>query len=284
MPNPPQETFSFGETPELYVEYVKRLEPFTMTSDHYHAYYEIYYMLSGSRLYFIRDRSFSVEQGDLVFIDKHELHKTMYAGATSHERVIFHFDDQTVRSWSAKHAGYLLSPFRQANPIVRLPRAEQAAAEQLIRRLLGEIAQEQTGFELVPGHTVAELLLLAARYLERHEAAPLQYETPMHAKISEIVQYINGNYAEPIRLNGLSERFFISPYYLSRMFKEITGFAFSDYVVLTRIKEAQRLLRETDDAVSDIAAAVGFDNFSHFGKMFKKIARLSPRDYRKHYT
>ncbi|MDQ0061052.1 AraC family transcriptional regulator [Paenibacillus harenae] len=285
MPTTEQEPFyySFGDTPAFYVEYMKRSEAFTMGVDHYHAYYEIYYMLSGRRLYFIRDRSYAVEQGDLVFIPKHELHKTMHAGEAAHERVIIHFDDATIEKWSEKHADYLLSPFRQASPIVRLPRAEQFAAEQLIRRLLAEISGKATGYELIPGPAVAELLLMASRYTEKHDTAPLQHETPMHEKISEIVRHINANYAEPLRLGDLSERFFISPYYLSRMFKEITGFAFSDYVVLTRIKEAQRLLRETDNSISDIAAAAGFENFSHFGKMFKKIARQSPRDYRKQH-
>lgn len=276
-------SYSFGDTPELYVEYMKRSEAFTMSVDHYHAYYEIYYMLSGKRLYFIRDRSYAVEQGDLVFIPKHELHKTMHAGEAAHERVIIHFDDATVEKWSSEHFGYLLSSFRQDSPIIRLPLSEQNRVEQLIRQLLSEIEIKPTGYELIPGPAITELLLIAARYVEQHDFAPMQHETPMHAKITEVVRHINTSYAEPLRLGDLSERFFISSYYLSRMFKEITGFAFSDYVVLTRIKEAQRLLRDSDSSISEIAVAVGFENFSHFGKMFKKIARQSPRDYRKQY-
>ncbi|MGM0880185.1 MAG: helix-turn-helix domain-containing protein [Bacillota bacterium] len=277
------ETYSFGSTPELYVEYMKRSEPFTMADDHYHDYYEIYYMLSGKRIYFIRDRSYSVEQGDIVFINKHELHKTMHAGDAAHERVIVHFDDTMTSSLPAKHADFLLSPFRQQSHIIRLPRQEQLDAEQTVRKMLTEIGHKPTGYELVPGLAVTELLLIAARYLEQHDPAPLHYATPMHAKISEVIRYINAHFADSLRLGALADQFFISPYYLSRMFKEITGFAFSDYVILTRIKEAQRLLRESDRSITDIAAAVGFENFSHFGKTFKKITRISPRDYRKHY-
>jgi transcriptional regulator GlxA family with amidase domain len=51
--------------------------------------------------------------------------------------------------------------------------------------------------------------------------------------------------------------------------------------VLTRVKEAQRLLRESELTVSAVAERVGFDNFSHFGKTFKKISSVSPREYRK---
>ncbi|WP_139993761.1 helix-turn-helix transcriptional regulator [Paenibacillus paridis] len=281
--NTPLELYSFGSTPELYVEYLKRSAPFTMADDHYHDYYELYYMLSGQRIYFIRDRSYSIEQGDLVFIHKHELHKTMQTGDAAHERFVIHFDDAMIGRLAGIHADLLLSPFRQASPILRLPRQEQLAVDQLMRRMLAEIRDRPAGCELYPPHAITELLLLAARYMEKHEPAPPHHATPMHAKISEIIRYINAHFGEPLRLNGLAGQFFISPYYLSRMFKKITGFAFSDYVILTRIKEAQRLLRETSSSITDIAASVGFDNFSHFGKTFKKITRLSPREYRKPY-
>lgn len=277
------ELFSFGSLPELYVEYAKRSKAFTMTDDHYHDYYEIYYMLSGSRIYFIRDRSYSVEQGDLVFINKHELHKTMHTGEPSHERVIAHFDDAMIKRLSNDHAAYLLSPFQQQSHIIRLPRKEQLSIEQIIKRMIAEMQSKPTGYELFPSMAITEVLLSAARFVEQNGSAILHQATPMHAKITEIVRYINAHYNEPLRLSSLSEQFFISPYYLSRIFKEITGFSFSDYVVLTRIKEAQRLLRESDMNITDVAAAVGFDNFSHFGKTFKMKTHLSPRDYRKQY-
>ncbi|CAM4010304.1 AraC family transcriptional regulator [Paenibacillus alkaliterrae] len=278
-----KETFSYGSTSELYIEYMKRSEPYTMEEDHYHDYNEIYYMLSGSRIYFIRDRSYSVEQGDLVFINKHELHKTMQAGEAAHERVIIHFHDAYIGSLSAKHKDFLLSSFQQQSHIIRLPRQEQLAAEQVMRRTLAEISQMPSGYELYPNHAITELLLISARYLQQNKPAPLHNSTPMHVKISEVIRYINAHFAEPLRLDALAGHFFISPYYLSRMFKETTGFTLSDYIILTRIKEAQRLLRESEMSITDIAAAVGFDNFSHFGKTFKKTIRVSPRDYRKNY-
>ncbi|MCA0758101.1 AraC family transcriptional regulator [Paenibacillus sp. N4] len=278
------ESCSYGSTAELFVEYMKRTEPYTMGEDHYHDYYEIYYLLSGQRVYFIRDRSYSVEQGDLVFIDKHELHKTIQAGDAAHERIILHFPDSFVRSLSADAADFLLSPFRHQSRVIRLPRQEQLAVEQAVRRLLGEIGKQPAGYELAVRHQAGEILLTTARFLQQHEPVPLHHSTPMHAKVSEIIRYINANFAEPLRLQAISEQFFVSPYYLSHMFKKTTGFTYSDYITLTRVKEAQRLLRETGLSISDIAAAAGFDNFSHFGKTFKKITHLSPRDYRKQQT
>jgi AraC-like DNA-binding protein len=273
---------SFGSTRDLYVEYVKRSQPYTMQSDHFHSYYEIYYLLSGSRIYFVQDRTYRVEQGDLVFIGKNVLHKTLQTKEPGHERFIVHFDDAFLASRAGPRMELLREPFACGSPVVRLPRAEQRTVDGLVRRVVSEIRSKPPGYELVPPAAVTDLLLVVARYLREH--APLaasEDRSPKHAKISEVVRYLNGHYDEPLKLGEIAERFYVSPYHLSRTFKEVTGFAFSDYVILTRIKEAQRLLRETDLSVAEVAAASGFDNFSHFGKTFKRITRLSPREYRK---
>ncbi|MBD2844126.1 helix-turn-helix transcriptional regulator [Paenibacillus sp. IB182496] len=271
---------NFGTLDEVVVEYLKRPGTYSMDADHFHAFYEIYYLVAGRRIYFVKDRTYTVEQGDLVFIDRSVLHKTISAGEDSIERVLLYFDERFLTRHGANQQAFLLSPFRQASPVLRLPRQEQLAADATLRRVISEIRERPTGFELVPARAAVELLLLAARYLERHEPLPLHLDTPIHGKISEVVRYINHHYEEPIKLQLLADRFYISPYHLSRMFKEVTGFSLTDYLTLTRVKEAQRLLRESELSITEVAAATGFNNFSHFGKTFKKITRLTPRDYR----
>jgi AraC-like DNA-binding protein/mannose-6-phosphate isomerase-like protein (cupin superfamily) len=271
----------YGSPSELYVEYVKRTEPYTMDIEHYHSYYEIYYLLSGSRIYFIEDRSYSVEQGDLVFIGKEMLHRTMQAGDSAHERVIVHCTDEWLRGLGPGLDVLFDRLFQADIRVLRLPRQESLLAESAVRAMRDEAEAREPGYHVAIRHAVAGLLLLCGRYAAKHQPEPFRHVSPLHAKISEIVRYINGHYDEPLRLADLSERFFISPHYLSRMFKEVTGFVYTDYVVLTRVKEAQRLLRETELSVSGVAEKVGFDNFSHFGKTFKKVTSMSPREYRK---
>lgn len=272
----------FGKVPGLYVEYVKREEPYTMDSDHFHSYYEIYYMLSGERIYFVRDRTYKVVQGDLVFIPPSELHKTMYAGESSHERIIIHFDDELMTRMFGDQAEFLLRPFRQEHPVLHLPIDERLAMDHQLRLILSEIERQDSGHPVAISQAVTAVLLGASRYLEHCKPLPLPYETRMHSKIFEVVRYINSHYMNAVRLDALADHFYISPYYLSRKFKEVTGFSFSDYLILTRVKEAQRLLRESTLSITEVAAEVGFDNFSHFGKTFKKITKQAPREYRNH--
>jgi len=272
-----------GSLDHVFIEYLKRELPFTMTEEHYHSYYEIYYLISGQRIYFIEDRSYTVQQGDLVFIDKDVLHKTMQANDQMHERLIIHLNESTLEALTAPFAHFMHSPFRQKSHVIRLPQSQQLQIAALMSSLVNEIKQKKQGFELIPPMHVSQLLLTTARYLSEHEPAPFQHASPFHEKISDIARYINVHYMEQLKLDELAKQFYISSFYLSRMFKEVTGFTLSDYITLTRIKEAQRLLRESQKTISEISEMVGYENFSHFGKMFKKLSSNSPREYRKQH-
>jgi len=264
------------------MEWVRRTEPYSMGTDHYHGYYELYYLLAGERHYFIRDRSYRIRAGDLVFIDKRELHKTAPAGGeAAHERLVVYFFDALLRPAYERHAGLLLGAFRHPNPVCRLPLQEQARARRIVETLLAEMRNREPGCEIALKHGLIELLLLAARN-ERHRDAAIEPPTaPLHRKMSEVAGWLNAHYAEPVSLAELAARFHLSPAYLSRSFPRAVGLTVTAYVNLVRIRAAERLLKETDMSVTGVAHAVGYDNFSHFGKMFKKITRMPPRAYRK---
>ncbi len=279
------ERLEHGNLPDsFYIEYVSRTQPFTMEAHHFHSYFELYCLLSGTRDYFVRDSTYGVEAGDLVFIGPNVLHRTLLAGDPAHARIVVHIDDRYVRNVLREHAELLLGPFVAAAPIVRLKGEQRLRLDALTDRILEELRMRPPGFELALRSAFAELLLLSARAVQAGHAPEASLSSPMHRKMSEIVRYLNASYGEPIKVGELAERFYISPYHMSRSFKAATGFTVIDYLNLTRVKEAQRLLRATRLPITEIAARTGFDNFSHFGKTFKKITRASARDYRKEHS
>nr|WP_255570386.1 AraC family transcriptional regulator [Cohnella sp. CFH 77786] len=251
-----------------------------MREDHFHAQYELYYLFSGERNYFIRDRTYSVHAGDLVFIPKNELHRTSEASEPAHERMVINFTDDFLMAIGGEFAEWLLRPFRAANPVLK-PKAHAATFERLFTEMLDEMRERPEGHEFRLRHLFAEVLLLSARLSGVQQPASVPAGSPGREKMSEIAAYIRQHYAEDLSLGFLAERFHFSPYYLSRTFKSVTGFSLTEYIQSVRVRQAQKLLKETDWSVTDVALRSGFDNFSHFGKVFKRIARLTPRDYRK---
>src|SRR4029077_7307804 len=110
---------------------------------------------------------------------------------------------------------------------------------------------------------VTQLLLFAARMDSADVPVTDDPLSPTHRKIAEAVKFINAHFQEKLPLSEISARFEMSPSYLSRTFKRVTGFSVVGYQNLIRIREAQSLLAHTAAKVTDIAEQVGFEQFAH---------------------
>jgi len=280
---PPNKKLWYGKPSDpFHIEFSNRTGHVTMNRYHIHHHYEVLYLFSGIRGFFIKDRSYTVRQGDLVIIDANEIHKSFDIGVPDYERAVAYYDAHYFEDFAREDAERLLAPFK-GHPILHLSIQESVIIEDVLKEFAEEITRKPPAYELRLKQLSAELLLLMFRFIEKRKPAPVEQDSPIKRKMIEIVRYINGHYPQPLHLTAVSKQFYISPSYLSKMFKEATGFFFTEYVNIVRVKEAQRLLRETDMKIIDISAAVGFGNVSHFGKVFKHVASVSPRDYRQYY-
>ncbi|WP_160496274.1 AraC family transcriptional regulator [Paenibacillus dendrobii] len=265
----------------FHLEYNRRKGHFSMATDHMHRHYELYYLFGGERNYFIKNRIYPVRAGDLVLVPSNEVHKTSDTGVPNHERIVLYFNTEYFDQMADEEAELLLTPFHNDNRVLHLAEPDKLRIEQLLYDMLREIQDQSPGYELAVRHAAALTLLFAARevmnpkYLPSEEAV-----SPAAARITEIARFISEHYQEPLTLGSLSEQFYLSPSHLSRTFKKYTGLGLIEYIGITRTKEAQRLLRETDERITVISELSGFENFSHFEKVFKSFSRMSPRSYR----
>jgi YesN/AraC family two-component response regulator len=98
--------------------------------------------------------------------------------------------------------------------------------------------------------------------------------------IISVKEFIDKNYSEDLWLMGLSRKFNIESSYLSKTFKNIIGENMMLYISKTKIEKAKMLLYKKELKITDIASLVGYDDYSYFSRVFKKITGLSPREYR----
>lgn len=106
--------------------------------------------------------------------------------------------------------------------------------------------------------------------------------TNHRALIGEMKVYMEENFANPdLSLNHLSERFDVTPKYVSHLFKAELDIKFIDLLVQLRLQRAEELLSSTDDTIQNIAIQVGYANSITFGRVFKRIIGVTPGDYRK---
>lgn len=103
-------------------------------------------------------------------------------------------------------------------------------------------------------------------------------------KVVEKIKYmIEEQISSDISVSSLSRAFNYNSNYLSRIFKLETGTALQDYIIQVRIEKAKALLAQ-GERVSDISAKVGYENFPHFSRIFKKIVGVSPKQYQVNFT
>jgi len=101
-----------------------------------------------------------------------------------------------------------------------------------------------------------------------------------HGDMKEAVTYIEENYHRPLNMTIVSNHVSLNYSYFSEAFKTYTGESFVTYLKKVRIRNAKELIGKGSLKLSEISAAVGFENTRHFSRVFKELEGISPFEYR----
>ena len=201
-----------------------------------------------------------------------------------------------------------------------ISRQEKKQAQQYLNELLGAILFSAGGNLATIKSRTAELLVLVSRtavdcgadptqmlrlnhsYLQaipklqsvdalcywlsgvvnRYMESLFEFSEARHANlIHRCIQYIGTHYSGKITLEETAKMVYLSPPYLSRIFKEETGSTFQEYVSAVRIEKAKQLILQGELRLSDIALMVGYEDQSYFTRVFRRVVGCSPSQFRK---
>jgi two-component system response regulator YesN len=105
-------------------------------------------------------------------------------------------------------------------------------------------------------------------------------ESSADTQLNLVLEYIQDNYNQDISLADVAEKIFISPSYLSRIFRKKTGCSFKEWINRLRIEKAKEMLMQTKLKHYEIAEKVGYCDYKHFSEYFHKYCGCSAREYR----
>ena len=125
-------------------------------------------------------------------------------------------------------------------------------------------------------HTAVQVLKKEAEKA-KNRSIELPSSLSIVTKIEEIIRQ---NLDKPITCEEIAKQVFLNSEYLSRLFRKKTGKKLSNYIIELKMEEAKKQLRTTTKAISAISMELGYGNFSHFSKCFRKICGVSPQEYR----
>lgn len=271
---------------------------------HRHEYFEMLYVEKGSLTNRFRGSEVLMKPGDVMIMKPYVLHvlddavksqsRMAYCCSFLPEVVDFNIHSLEELKNSRSPNKYFFKPFmslvdENVSAVQLNMDPKQRAVLSGLFGELREITHENTerGHALTRCRFLDLLEYLAAQYdLDQGVGQPVpidlavpasRYQAGMHKTLN----YIHDHFEEVLKLQDMAAMSGASETYFCRLFKHETGMTFLNYLNGLRIERACVLLRNTTDNALDVCYQVGFNDYTHFGRQFKKHTGMSPAEFRK---
>ncbi len=273
----------------------------TLVKHHWHNEVEILYFFGGKFRLDINMEQFAVSSECLYFINPGELHSitTEKSDSPGEDAIVFDpailsaasYDTTQIQLLSPIQSGRLLfprcltpqhpafAPLRDAfgdimrsfgrQPTDKFPREDRAVTEDLTTQLL-----------------IKSVLLRILAILSAHSLfTPTEKNDDKRiAGIKTVLTYINENYREKITIRDLAALVSMNEQYFCRFFRKALDRSPMQYVSACRIRQAIRLLEDTDLPVMEVCLESGYNNLGNFLREFRKQTGTTPLQYRRHFS
>ncbi len=253
---------------------------------HIHDCYEIYYSISGGKQFLIDNRVYQFAPGDIFFINQYESHYLSEVDQLTHERIVLPVHPEYLKRFSTAQTD-LSYCFTCRNASsghrVTLCAEERNRFLYYVHRLSEE---KDFGQDILDQAVFLEMMTFLTRIFRlrcAQESGGIPKDTPgrtgsHHARIDEILSYVNQHLSEELSIPVLAAHFYLSSSYLCKIFKDETGTTINRYITAKRIAYAKALLAE-GHPVTETSSLCGFGDYSNFLKTFTRIVGISPKKY-----
>ncbi len=287
--------------PGLRVSEAVRHHHFIMRSRHVHETIELHFILEGQRLMFVDRETYRLSPHSAIVVNHNLIHKTSPAPGEppAPHNFILQLErsrfDQILRVAGLRGFDDFGDRF---NGVATYNDSEWRLILAVISEFKAMCEEDKMGaavsmedahaFLYLQALELASIFAKARRRLLHAELEVNQKVVPetvvktgVHQKVHEVALYLQTHIHESVSLEELAQRFFMSRSYLTRSFRNVTGFSVVEYMTYIRIQKAQQLLRESDRSITEIADLCGFGNITYFEKVFKTTTGHTPVQYRK---
>jgi AraC-like DNA-binding protein len=258
-------------------------------TEHRHTAFELSLICSGSGIYRIGEKQVPIREGDIFFFATNEVHCITEVSGTEEMRLLnLQFEPRLLWSAGETLGGYELAKFlpRQSRNISnRIPSGSSLAKQ--ITPLICDIKQEamehHDAYDLMMKTSLLKILVILMReFSDNGNGMAKPVRSDNYKPITNALDLIHQKLGENISLDELAASADMSRTYFCSVFKKLNGITPWEYINIKRIEKAKQLLRTTQKTVLEISLECGFNNLSHFNRVFLRITAQKPSDYRKH--
>lgn len=246
---------------------------------HYHDFDKIMIFIKGKVTYMIEGKSYDLKPYDIVLVNHNDIHRPVVDPSVPYERIIVYISPGFITAYQT--ADYDLNfCFEQAKKeYSNVLRIHSEAKQALLR-----ITKDLENSFLSPGYAgnLYQQVLFLEFMIHLNRAAldnHLEYlnTDASNQKIIQIMQYISDHLTEELNIDNLAEQFFISRYYMMRLFKSETGYTIGNYINYKRLLIAKEAIAQ-GTPITQACFDCGFRDYSTFSRAYKKLFGKSPRE------
>lgn len=250
---------------------------------HWHNAVELVYNEVGLCRLNVSGSQVSLSNGDLLLIPAGQIHEIIECSKNG-KRYFIQFNIASLDGFGGINH---IKPFMEK--LLRISRDDgsqlQSSLEKCVLELIAEYEKKNYAYALSLNARIFDIIVVISRHLAEESGYLSATHKPRKRtamrQINKAFEYIQENYPSDITLKDVSSSVGFSEYHFSRLFKDYTGMTFLSFLNSCRIKQAEKLLRQSEKPILDIALESGFNSLTTFNRIFKKYKGCSPTFYRK---
>ena len=283
---PLHETQIHGQLSFPYIVYKGRIPEYLSSYPlHWHDEMEIIYIRGGQGIITIQSHQYIVKSDDIVIIPPHMVHSIEQFQKCQMEyyNILFHF---SLLNYSANDACYekYFKPLYSHTQLPSLYLEPDAALNRFLRPHIMYLTENRKKIYTSDELMVKSNLFAIMHYINQYSSSTSSAELSLknnYDKLKNLLLHIQSNYDHTITVKDAAAICGFSSSHFMKLFKELTGKSFSQYLIDYRLEIAARQLVETSYKIIDLAENVGFHNVSYFSRAFHAKYGKTPSAYRK---
>lgn len=245
---------------------------------HYHDFLKVTIFIKGKVQYHVEGKSYELEPYDIVLVNRNDIHRIRVDNALPYERIIVYISPSFIEDYQTSEydLGYCFKKAKKEHSnVLRIHSLEKSSLFKITNRLERSFEDNEYASSLYRKILFLEFMIQLNRAAIKNRVEFLDTEL-YNTKIVDIMHYINNHLTDSLDIDTLAKEFFISKYYMMRLFKAETGYTIGNYITYRRLLLARELISE-GLPITQACFASGFGDYSTFSRAYKSEFSESPR-------
>ncbi|MDD3361096.1 MAG: AraC family transcriptional regulator [Hespellia sp.] len=246
---------------------------------HYHEFHKITIFIRGKVQYFIEGKTYELQPYDIVLVNRNDIHKIEVDPSIPYERIIVYISPGFIDAYQTEEydLSYCFQKAKEEHSNVLRAQSLECSLFKITNRMERSFSDTEYASSLYRQLLFLEFMIQLNRAALKNRLDYLG-DALYNKKVVDIMHYINEHLDTSLDIDLLASKFYISRYYMMRLFKSETGYTIHNYIAYKRLLLARELISQ-GTPITQACFDSGFPNYSAFSRAYKAEFGVSARNH-----